>query len=208
MIKLTLKVNEKVLVTLHPQTFAGITSEVKDVTWKVLSGNSTVTPSSDGLSAVIVAPQSEDTSVILVGANTNLSSSVNTGSVNTGSVNTGSVDTGSITGTNKDLGSVWDYTQHSKKSNKRHDKHALLLPAPVPTTNWWNNNTDWSRHDEGTYKAHSLTANNTLTVDEMENVDGIIYNHITVNVVAKRVDKTHGQSTNLGITAGSPEHGV
>src|ERR1035437_5634827 len=202
MIKLTLVVNEKVLVTIHPLNFAGVTSEVKDVTWTVLSGSSTATPSADGMSAVIVAPQYKDTSLILVGANTNMSSSVNTGSVNTGSFNTGSVNTSSLTYTNEYFNNVWDSTQHSKKSNKRHNKHASSIPAP--TTSRWNN-TDWSRHDKSTFQNHSSSVNNTFTLDTMENTDGIIYNHIEVNVVTKRVDKTKGQSTNLGLTAGSPE---
>jgi hypothetical protein len=205
MINLTLAVNEKVLVTVHPRNFAGIASQVKDVTWVVLSGSSTVTPSADGMSAVIVAAQSKGVSVILVGANTNLSSSVNTGSVDSGSVNTGSVDTGSAYTSSVDTSSVdtaWDYTQHSKKSNKKHDKRASIIPAP--TTLWWNN-AGWSQHDEETYRIHSSAASNKLSLDKMENSDGIIYNHITVNVVEKRVNKTHGQSTDLGLTAGSPE---
>src|ERR1035437_3224503 len=190
MINLTLVVNEKVLLTIHPHNFAGATSEVKDATWTVLSGSSTVTPSADGMSAVIAAPSSVGTSLILVGANTNLSSSVNTGSVNTGSFS---------------AGAAWDYTQHSKKSNKKHDKHASTFSAP--TVSWWND-TNWSQHDKNAYAIHSSSASDRFTLDKMENTDGIIYNHITVNVVAKRVDKTHGQSTNLGLTAGSPEHGV
>jgi hypothetical protein len=205
MINLTLVVNEKVLLTIHPHNFAGATSEVKDATWTVLSGSSTVTPSADGMSAVIAAPSSVGTSLILVGANTNLSSSVNTGSVNTGSFNTGSVNTGSVNTSSFSAGAAWDYTQHSKKSNKKHDKHASTFSAP--TVSWWND-TNWSQHDKNAYAIHSSSASDRFTLDKMENTDGIIYNHITVNVVAKRVDKTHGQSTNLGLTAGSPEHGV
>jgi hypothetical protein len=199
MIKLTLTVAEKVLVTLHPSNFVGVTSEVQNVTWIVLNGNSTVTPSADGMSAVIVAAPQQEVSTILVGANTNVSASVNTGSVNTGSVNTGSVNTGSLTG---NFDTDWDYSAHSKKANTKHDKR---VSTSAPTAQWWDSTSNWSQHDYSAYTSNSSLANSTFSLDKMENADGIIYNHIQVNVVQKRVDKTHGQSTNLGLTAGSPE---
>ena len=194
MIKLTLAVTEKILVTLHPSNFVGVTSEVQNVTWTVLNGNSTVTPSADGMSAVIVAAPQQETSIILVGANTNVSASVNTGSVNTGSFNSAS-----LTG---NFDTDWDYSVHSKKANTKHDKR---VSTSVPTAKWWDSTSNWSQHDYSAYTSNSLLANSTFSLDKMENADGIIYNHIQVNVVQKRVDKTHGQSTNLGLTAGSPE---
>jgi hypothetical protein len=204
MIKLTLEIGEKVLVTLHPSNFVGVTSEVQNVTWTVLNGNSTVTPSADGMSAVIVAAPQQETSIILVGANTNVSASVNTGSVNTGSVNTGSVNTGSFNSASLtgNFDTDWDYSVHSKKANTKHDKR---VSTSVPTAKWWDSTSNWSQHDYSAYTSNSLLANSTFSLDKMENADGIIYNHIQVNVVQKRVDKTHGQSTNLGLTAGSPE---
>lgn len=55
MINLTLSVDQTITLTLNPQSFSGKIGRIKTITWKVLSGDSTIEPSADGLTAIITA---------------------------------------------------------------------------------------------------------------------------------------------------------
>ena len=72
MITLTLSVNQTITLTLNPQSFAGNIGRIKGITWKTISGNSTVVPSEDGMTAVITANSTPGVTIFEVGANTNM----------------------------------------------------------------------------------------------------------------------------------------
>jgi len=70
---------EKIKVTLDPKTQSGKPATLDGVpTWEVISGNGTVVPESDGLSAFLVSGDSVDTVVYRVSADADLGQGVRT----------------------------------------------------------------------------------------------------------------------------------
>lgn len=72
MINLTLTVNQTITLTMNPQSFSGKVGRVKTITWKVISGESTIKPSVDGMTAIITASSTPGVTVFLVGADTDM----------------------------------------------------------------------------------------------------------------------------------------
>ena len=72
MITLTLVVNQKVTLTINPQSFSGKQGQIKNISWKLVSGDSTLEPSADGTTAIITASSKPRVTVFLVGADTHM----------------------------------------------------------------------------------------------------------------------------------------
>lgn len=72
MITLTLSVNQTITLALNPQSFDGKPGQIKAITWETISGNSTVTPANNGMTALITAASTPGLTVFQVGANTNM----------------------------------------------------------------------------------------------------------------------------------------
>ena len=72
MINLTLSVNQTITLTLNPTDFAGNVGRIKSINWTTISGNSTIIPSDNGMTAVITAAANPGVTVFKIGANTNM----------------------------------------------------------------------------------------------------------------------------------------
>lgn len=79
MVEITLTNEEKVTVTLAPVTTTGKPASLDGVpTWTVVSGDSTVVPAADGLSAELVSSDTPGDTVFLVEADADLGAGVET----------------------------------------------------------------------------------------------------------------------------------
>lgn len=77
MLEITITNEEKVKVTLHPVTASGKPASVDGVpTWEVVTGNSTVEPASDGLSADLISSDDPGDTDFLVKADADLGEGV------------------------------------------------------------------------------------------------------------------------------------
>jgi hypothetical protein len=85
MINLTLSVNQTIALTLNPQSFSGKIGSIQNVSWKTISGKSTIQPSPDGLTAIITASPKPGVTVFLIGGNTNKQMVTQPKMVNSGS---------------------------------------------------------------------------------------------------------------------------
>lgn len=68
---------QEVVVTLAPTSAGGHPAEVENPEWEVIDGNSTVTPSEDGLSAILRSEDGIGDTYIRVSADADLGSGVN-----------------------------------------------------------------------------------------------------------------------------------
>ncbi len=77
MLEINITNEQQVNVTLHPVTAAGRPAEVDGApTWEVVSGNSTVTPAGDGLSADLVSSNDPGDTDFIVHADADLGEGV------------------------------------------------------------------------------------------------------------------------------------
>jgi hypothetical protein len=72
MLKITLTVKEKAVAEIHPLSYSGKDRKVEKTSWKVVSGDSTIIPAEDGLSAEIVSSDTPGVTLILVGGDSDL----------------------------------------------------------------------------------------------------------------------------------------
>ena len=82
---ITLQVDQKQNFTLAPKDANGEARELTNLSWSVLSGDATVTPAADGLSADVIPSDTPGSSVIEV-SGTNSEGTVLTDSINLTSV--------------------------------------------------------------------------------------------------------------------------
>jgi len=76
-VEITLTNEQKVVATLHPVTATGRPAALDGVpVWSVVSGNGTVVPAADGLSAELVTPDEPGDTTYLVDADADLGSGV------------------------------------------------------------------------------------------------------------------------------------
>lgn len=77
MLEITITNEQQVNVTLHPVTATGRPAQVDGApTWEVVTGNSTVTPAADGLSADLISSDDPGDTDFLVKADADLGSGV------------------------------------------------------------------------------------------------------------------------------------
>lgn len=77
MIDVTINTDQKVAITLNPVTAKGKPAKLDGApTWSVVSGNATVSPAADGLSAELISADEPGDTVFLIDADADLGSGV------------------------------------------------------------------------------------------------------------------------------------